>query len=182
MTLESATAIADFFQSILTIAAIVAGLYWFFKQRQRYPRANAELSASHCTLREKTYLLSVRVRISNIGQVRIRSSYARASISVILPFQSQLFEQALAKRKEEKSGLLIWNEYKARESGKELFLEPGETDQLQFDFEDIEEAAQRVGIYVLIENPSLTKTNVLAEKHGWKVLGEYDFTQSRLYC
>jgi hypothetical protein len=181
MTLETVKTIADIFQSLFTIGGIVAALVWFKRQRSTYPAAQLVLSATHSVRDEKLYLFSVRVRMKNIGRVKIEVPEAIATLAVIAPFQGHVADMALARRDEEKSGHIIWNDYRTVKSERPFFLEPGEENQLQFDFPDVERTAQKVGVYIHVKNAVLTKSQLSIEKEGWKALGEYDFAQSHLF-
>lgn len=131
---------------------------------------------------KNTYLFTLRVHITNIGEVRIQTSCAIAQLSIIQPFHIEDLAPALERREHEKSARLHLNEHKKLNNEREVFLESGESDQIQFDFHDVDIKVKRLGIKVFIENPSLKKKKAkfLTEKEGWNILAEYDFDRGEL--
>lgn len=77
---EHAENIAAFF----TIAAIIAGLWWFFKRRERAPRANIEHHVQFIGLGNGTVYVGVTVTIHNTGNVLIRPKIAEDTTSEVI--------------------------------------------------------------------------------------------------
>src|SRR5436309_3142582 len=63
----------DIEQSIFTVAAIIAGLIWFFMQRSDKPQIKLEHSVSQRVLagEDGTLLIAVDIRVTNIGKVKV---------------------------------------------------------------------------------------------------------------
>ena len=70
--------------SCFTIAAIIAGLWWFYKRREKAPRANIEHTVKFINLGNKTTYVGVTVKIQNTGNVVIQPKIAEDTTSEVV--------------------------------------------------------------------------------------------------
>ncbi len=73
----------DSIASFFTIAAIIAGLWWFYKRREKAPRANIEHGVTFIDLENGTTYVAVTVTIQNTGNVVIRPMIAEDTTSEV---------------------------------------------------------------------------------------------------
>ena len=70
--------------SCFTIAAIIAGLWWFYKRREKAPRANIEHDVRFIDLGNKTTYVGVTVKSQNTGNIVIRPKITEISTSEVV--------------------------------------------------------------------------------------------------
>jgi len=70
--------------SFFTIAAIIAGLWWFYRRREEAPRANIEHVVKFINLDNGTTYVGVTVVIQNTGNVVIRPKIAEDTTSEVI--------------------------------------------------------------------------------------------------
>lgn len=75
-------------QKIGTILAILAAGYWFLTKRQRYPRANVDITVDSMIIWPGRRLVHVTLTISNIGDVILQTNYAEIRLRQVVPFPS----------------------------------------------------------------------------------------------
>lgn len=126
---------------IVGIVAIVIGGWWtwqlFVRQRTGHTRARLSQTVQHVELGERTFLVRVCISIENVGTVGIHPRTSSTTIQRILPARSE----AIADLEEERpdrgaaDDTLEWDSVAERvQDLDDLFLEPGEKEQLWIDF------------------------------------------------
>jgi len=139
-------------ESAITVLGIGAGLWWFYKRREKAPRANVEHEVQFIDLKNGTTYVGVHVHVKNTGKVAIRpkveSDATKTSAVIIeelMPYLSKKLEsQELSP------------EYKMDFLGSRTFppkicIEPGETQPLLFEFV-VQSTTRVVKVYSHINN------------------------------
>jgi hypothetical protein len=130
--------VAEFFQALLTIAAILVGGAWtytlFVQQRQPYPKLQIEHKVSHYFLPDKRILLTVDQELKNTGSVVLRLPVRELRVSQVLPFDPDLRKALQGKdpldvRQEELEWPLL-HQRVSKDEKDAIQLEPGESDSL----------------------------------------------------
>lgn len=103
----------DLIQNVLATLAIIAGAWWFFQQGLSKPRVNLEQTVTCRPLADSpdTWLVGVDIKVSNIGSVAVHLKEGELIIGQMNPLPGHDLQ---------------------RTSLKELWLEPGESDQAAF--------------------------------------------------
>jgi hypothetical protein len=70
--------------SFFTVAAITAGLWWFYRRREKAPRANVEHTVKFIDLDNGTAYVGVTVIIQNTGNVVIRPKLTEDTTSEVI--------------------------------------------------------------------------------------------------
>ena len=143
----------DALSSLTTFIAIIGGGLWFLLTRQRKPRSLVSQKFEIFPLAGEKTLLRATISIENIGAVLISVKYIRVHLSQVLPqseqVSAQIDEALIDKRRE-----VDWPDIDTKESewnGSDFEIEPGETDQVEFDF-IISDGLKKVQIYSYIRN------------------------------
>ncbi len=137
-------------ESIATIAAICAGLWWFYKRREKAPRANVEHQVKFIDLKNGTVYVGVHVSIQNTGNVIIRPKVEQNPSSVVvveelMPYLNKKLEsQELSP--EYKMGFLG-----SRTFPPKICIEPGEKQSILFEFV-IQGSTKSIKVYSHIDN------------------------------
>jgi hypothetical protein len=183
-------------QAAMTIGAILVGGLWaymlFIKQRQQYAHLKVEHHVTHVLLPKHRILLMVDVDHSNVGSVKV--SLTSADIKVYALRQQTLTAEAIAQVNEgrfeadqpdplwdiqaerkttwepERNALseIFGNFGKTRKNPDERVVEPGESDQLHYEF-ILSDDAWPLLIYSYFENPTIKD-----QKIGWATRSLYD--------
>jgi hypothetical protein len=134
--------ISDIGSNVVTALALAIGgtwAYWaFLRERTRWPRANVELVFAERPLDGWTLLLNIGVKVKNEGRGRMDLSQLRVDVYKVLPYDEEM--QSKVKCGNQYAGDDVdatWPFVDKREkdcSGGKAELEPGETDQFNFDF------------------------------------------------
>jgi hypothetical protein len=105
--------VLDILQSVLTIGAICAGAWWFFKQESIKPQIKIDQTISQRALNGESseVLITVDVRATNIGKTKVELPVGKMEVAQINPIPGYKID-----------------EYPLRT----LLLEPGESDQALF--------------------------------------------------
>lgn len=105
--------LVDIVQGILTIGAICAGAWWFFKQESVKPQVKIEQTVTQRALGNDAteVLLTVDVRATNMGKTKVELAEGQMEVSQINPTPG---------------GSLVSYPLRA------MLLEPGESDQALF--------------------------------------------------
>jgi len=172
-TLET---IASLVQAVVTMGAIVAAAYWFFQRRQRHAWANLTHSIIHKRLSDETVLLHVCVTITNVGHVLLSLKRARAWVQQLLPVPEDILDTIERGEDPRPTGdtEIPWPSLDEREvkweEGK-FQIEPGESDEVSFDF--LISPAETVTVYTYLTNVSK------ADEIGWSRTTVYDVQSSK---
>src|SRR5690242_12717437 len=137
--------ILDNLQAIATIIAIIAGGIWtyllFVEQRQRFPHLKLEHQIMHVPLPEHRMLLVLDVTHSNVGAIKINFSTADIRIYGLKHTPGLSGDMIARLNKEgrapdEIEPTAIWGllAQQAQDWKRDLFIEPGESDQLHYEF------------------------------------------------
>jgi hypothetical protein len=125
---------ADVLQSVVTIAAIVAGGIWFIMQRSTKPQVKIEHNVTQRAVDGKAgvWLISVEVRVTNVGRTKVDLAQGIVNLVQVNPVPgSDLIEDQL----------------------RDLRLEPGESDQAFFRTYQIPGAVKTIQIHSRYEVP-----------------------------
>jgi hypothetical protein len=163
------------FQSLFTVGAIVAGGIWtymiFVKRRQRYPRANITQQIRHFPLPNNKVLLRATVRICNEGKILLPLVSGFSRVQQMIPCSDDLCE-ILKERDdgneqcEPEAEWPLLSELKLKFEKGEREVEPGETDELHFDFV-IDSDVQVIVVYSYLKNAKKRRL-------GWNATSIYD--------
>ncbi|HSX29625.1 MAG TPA: hypothetical protein VLE73_03640 [Candidatus Saccharimonadales bacterium] len=140
----------DKIASFFTIAAIIAGLWWFYKRREKAPRANIEHDVQFVDLENGTTYVGITYRIQNTGNVVIRPKIAEDTTSSVTIEELKPY---LAKKIESQD---ISPMYKLDFLGGRAFppgvcVEPDATQSLLFEF-IIQNSTQAIRVYSHLDN------------------------------
>lgn len=123
---------------IISLGVIFGGLWTyllFIKNRQIYPRANISHEIFHINLPNKRIFLRVKTVITNIGNVLISLDSGFTRVSQILPVCREAAECIENYKIENKRHEIEWPMIDKKEMSKnKCEIEPGERDELIFDF------------------------------------------------
>ena len=163
--------------STVTIIAIVVAGIWtyllFVRKRQRYPRADITHQVEHWPISDGKTLLRVVVNISNKGEILLSLVSGFTRVQQMMPWSPELLESIKLNKEFVKEGQaevewpLLRERNLAFEQG-EREIEPGETDELAFDF-IIESKVQVVVLYSYLKNRRKRKPEI-----GWNTTSIYD--------
>jgi|GEM_PF-1724709 len=136
--------------SCFTIAAIVAGLWWFYKRREKAPRANIEHAVKFIDLENNTTYVSVTVTIQNTGNVVIKPRIAEDTTSEVVIEELKPYLASSIESKDisptYKLGLLG-----GRAFPPSIFVEPGACRPLLFEF-IIQNTTKAIRVYSHLDN------------------------------
>lgn len=164
-------------QSLFTILAIIVGGIWtymlFVKRRQRYPRANITQQIEHYPLSDRKVLLRVALRICNEGEILLSLVSGFARVQQMIPCSIDLSgstsdQETSAEHCEPEAEWPLLSEKKLKFQKGEREIEPGETDELHFDFV-IDPDVQLVVVYSYLKNVKKRRREI-----GWNVTSIYD--------
>jgi len=164
-------------ESYITILAIILGGYWtymlFIKKRQKYPRADMLHDIKHVPLSDKKTLLTLNVKIINIGDVMISIESGEVRVQQVLPVPEEILEEIQkgedpVKENEREIFWSIINERKCKLEKDEVEIEPGESDNIKFDF-IIDSDIMVIEIYSHFKNIKKQKRDL-----GWSLTSIYD--------
>jgi hypothetical protein len=170
--LETLQKLGDFGESLFTVFGIIAAGIWayyhFLIRRERYPRAAITHSIFCTPLGDGRSILRVRAKLSNVGAVVIKLTYARTFIEQFAPVpeavQTHLAAQEWPNNDDcelpwpSVDGMREWNI--PANSGE---IEPGESEVFNSDF-IVPAGVEQVLIYSFVTNAlkAKTKTDI-----GW---------------
>jgi hypothetical protein len=148
-------------QAVATIIAILAGGYWtymlFIEQRQLFAHLKTEHHLTHVSLPGSRILLMVDVIHSNVGGVKVTLTSGDVKIYSLDPPDLNVKDESSA-----------WNlqAEKTEIPGGDLLIEPGESDQIHYEFILSDDAPLR--IYTYYKNPTTPGNS------GWVTWSLYD--------
>ncbi len=164
-------------QSLFTVAAIVVGGIWtyllFVRKRQRFPCANITQQIWHYPLSDRKVLLRVTVRICNKGEILLSLASGFTRVQQVIPCSADLCksigerEDAADQSEPEVEWPLLAEQKPAFAKGKRE-IEPGETDELHFDFA-IDPDVQVVVVYSYLKNVKKRRREI-----GWNATTVYE--------
>ena len=177
---DISSAIQSFFVSGGVIVGGVWAYWLFYKQRQKYPRANLFHEISHKILPNDKILLQLQVKIENVGNVMISLTRCDIRVQKIVPLDDQVAQSIKGSDESLYIGENTRLDYEihwplikdiVRECKDGLCeIEPNESDQFCYDFV-LEPGIERVSVYTYFINKSVKKENEL----GWSLTTIYDF-------
>jgi hypothetical protein len=167
-------------QSISVAAGIIGGGYWFFKQRQKYPRANLSHEIFHKILPDGKILLQLQVKITNVGSVMISINKCIVRIQQILPMNDDILkaiknkdEGTYTKGNDRLDCEIRWptlEEFEHQCDDGFCEIEPNECEQFCYDF-IIDPDVETVSIYSYFINKAVKVKKEL----GWSLTTIKDF-------
>ena len=161
------------------IGAIIAGGSWtyllFVQQRQRFPHLKLEHKITHVPLPEHRILLVLDVTHSNVGTIKVNFSTADIRIYGLkrLPNLSGNTIDLLNKGRmpDDIEPVGMWTllaQQPQRWNPDQLFIEPGESDQLHYEFVLSDDDGPLL-IYTYYRNPAVKDRDA-----GWSLRSIYD--------
>lgn len=162
-------AVLQWIQGIVTVLAVVVGGVWayilFVRRRQRYPRANITQDLLHLDLADGKRLLRVTVRIKNEGEVLLSLASGFCRVQQLLPSSDDL-ANALAALPNDRcvDSEVAWPQLAERRvefRRGEREIEPGESDELCFDF-IVDADVEVVSAYTYLKNVEKRRREI-----GW---------------
>jgi len=174
---EENLAVLRTLQVLLSMLAIVVGGIWayllFVKRRQRYPRANVTQQIGHYPLPNNKVLLRATVRICNEGEILLSLVSGFSRVQQMIPCSDDLCEVLRVRddsdeQCEPEAEWPLLSERKLKFEKSEREIEPGEIDELHFDF-IIDSDVQVIVIYSYLKNVKKRRREI-----GWNVTSIYD--------
>lgn len=166
-------------QSITTVAAIIVGGWWAYRnfglQRQEYPRLQIAQKITHFKVSRDYNLLVVDEVLTNTGPVLLQLRDGELRVINVLPLskatKNKIVQKApLPSSETDPDTWTILAKHPWTWKENERVIEPGENDQLHCEFL-IPAATQIVTVGTYINNPT-------APNHrGWSVISVYDLGQ-----
>jgi len=166
--------------SSLTLVAVIVGAFWtywlFIRTRQRYPSADLAHQVEHRGLTGDRVWVRVSVTVQNVSKVLLTLVEATCWIQQVKPADEEVLAK-IAKCEEplDEEGL----EYRwplAADVKKKTWLngdrqiEPGESDQVHFDF-NVGSEVETIIVYSYFENATMrTRKREL----GWRMTSVHD--------
>ncbi len=160
-----------------TIIALLAGGYWFYRRREKYPRMNLALQATLDSADQQRQLVRVCVRLENVGKVMAKLVCAEVWLQQLDPRPAQALDSIermpqTIRDDSSPSAEALWPLVGKRvlhfaEGQREI--EPGEQDELWFDFL-VDAEVKSVLVYAHIENAAKSRTPLLwwrKREIGW---------------
>ncbi len=179
-----------FWVDLATIAAIVVGGIWayllFIRRRQKYPRAAlthhiVHRRISHDELPDDKVLLRVGLVIENPGEVLLSLISGETRVQQVEPWPKWFLEKVKNGEDPVEEGQTEVNWPYAGEPGERLLqfekkereVEPGEKDEIHFDFVLTAEC-EAVLVYTYIQNQAKLGWRRKGRDIGWGVTSLYD--------
>ena len=176
---------AETVKSIAEIIGLIVGGCWtwllFVKNRQDYPRAKVTHTISRFALPSGSRLLRVQCTVTNIGPVFLRLDSTFTWVQQILPLPKD-FEIAVGAGKDplaaldpsdSEYGWPVVGERKCDWKASPREVEPGEDDDMQFDFV-VDGEAQLIEIYSYFKNERKKR------EIGWSETTIYDVVAGKV--
>lgn len=172
-----ATDIFQIFEAAATVIAIIVGGYWtymlFVKRRIDFPRANITQQVTHRAISNGKLLVHVDVIISNVGDMLLQLESGGVGILQIVPLPDAVLDSFKKGTCPVKEGQTVvdWPPVGQRPvtwKKAEFEIEPGETDQVNFDF-FLNPGIETVQVYSYFNN-----ARKLGRKIGWGQTTMYD--------
>jgi len=164
-------------ESVIKIIAIIFGGWWsyrlFVKNRLKYPKAKIEHKVFHKKITDDKILLHVDTTILNTGNVLISIVSGVTRVQQMIPTQNTILnsinegKDPVSEELNEINWPLIQEREYKRKKG-ELEIEPGENDQICYDF-IIDSDVQTVVIYSYYKNINKYRRDL-----GWHLTTKYD--------
>jgi len=180
-------------KTFVEIVAVIMGGLWtyltFIKNRLEYPYAKIEHKIHYWHIGEKRIYLSVVVLFVNSGKVLISLKRGTVYIRQVRPLTTDiknyikksspedLRNGQVAKMFVDKGRQISWPEigYRICEwNDGEILIEPGETEEIQFDF-IVDENIETIEIITYFQDARKWKSDI-----GWKLTSLYDFERRKL--
>ena len=169
--------IAEILVAVATVIAFIVGGMWsyklFVKKRLKYPRANITHKILHKPIPSGKVLLHVTTVISNTGDVLLSLISGTTRIQQMLPLSQEVLN-GISEGKDpvcEQETEIEWPLLMDRDSDwkeREFEIEPGEEDQIVYDF-IIDANVQTVVVYSYLKNVSKGSRDI-----GWSLTTVYD--------
>ena len=170
MNIEDYKNIAETFQAIFTVIAIIVAGFWtyylFIENRSSYPIAELELSYDEFNILDNKILVHASIKIKNNGTVLLKAEEAELRLRQVTPLPEEVVKNIndgvdLVTKEETE---VLWPHIAGRIwDYKESFMEiePGESDVLHADFA-IDKTVEVIEFYFYLKNKSKSKKQL-----GW---------------
>ena len=149
-------------ESVATLAAILVGGFWtyrlFVRRRTSRPRLNLHVALASSPAPDSKRLLQIRIELENIGDVLIRLGEVTTWVQQINPTPDEALEHLTAHDPLAETGTreIPWPRIATRRFSfppGEAEIEPGETDQVTYDFLIADEVSE-LQVYTYFKNVS----------------------------
>lgn len=170
--------------SCLTLIAIIAGAFWtywlFVRTRQKYPSASLTQRINYRLIAEGKLWLRVTVTLQNTGKVLLSLVHATAWIQKVAPVDEDMLAEMIKGNEPvdeegmEYSWLLAADEKEKDWARGERQIEPGESDQVNFDF-ILSPELETILVYTYFRNAQIRR----AKELGWRITNVYDLEFSK---
>jgi hypothetical protein len=172
--------IADIANSLATIIALIIGGIWsyilFVRKRQKFSSADLTHQIKHMHIGNGKILLHVSISVINKGSTLLTLASGVTKIKQLLPLPIELQNRLVEGNNlvEEGNSEVIWPNLQIRRINweEELEIEPGESDQLIFDFV-LDEKIQIIQVYTHLMNELKRKGE---RPLGWGLTTTYDIS------
>lgn len=168
----------DIAKNILASIAIIVGGCWtwriYVQHRQKYPKAALTHNMSHIKDVDGKTLLRVALAVSNIGNVKIEIKSGFVRVQQVLPLKDEI-RIAIQDQKDQSDDEVGWAlvEEKKYSHKDDFEVEPGESEELHFDFFIPQETD------VVIVNSHLTNVSKKKKQIGWDITDMYEISIPR---
>ena len=162
---------------VVSVVAVLFGGFWgyllFVKRRQKYPHANLVHHITHRPFGGGKTLLQVSVTISNTGEVLLSPVFAEMRVQQLLPPLPDVVKCLEEGEDPVPDGdtEVQWPQLKERKTtwpAGEFEIEPGESDQICYDF-FVDSEVTTVEVYSHFRNASKRQSDI-----GWHLTSTYD--------
>ncbi len=167
LSLDFIKDIISILQSIFTIAAIIAGTWWFFFQAEASPRVEISHSVVHRKIHNQWIWVYASISLSNVGKRPVHFNSITVWLQKILPLDKNIkykMEQGtkIINEKGDVEWPLIGELY---QSTIDIKIEPGEKDKINYEFL-VPSYVKTVKLYSFLQKEG---TNI-----GWSLASIYD--------
>ncbi len=171
--LDTTQKLLDLASSVAVIVASGAGLFWFFRRRQLYPRANLTQTISVKTLPNGSAFVQVNVNIENKGLTKLVPATIDKKSGVVVEDLSPQLDDSGDPLYQEKSPELKLRLLKRLNFPAGLHIEPAESQSVSFDFV-LSPDTTAIKVYSYLENQKLKKWYNRNRELGWSTTSIYD--------
>lgn len=167
--------LSSIFQSVVTVVAILGGAFLYLKRRQRFPRAKITLQVTDRLISGNKVVLRVGITVGNQGEVLLSLESGFVGVQQVVPCPRSLLDSVnssgsiVAETKTEAA----WDVIAHRDFSEGRQIEPGEEEELYFDFL-LDAEIKTVIVYSYFRNKVIKRKEL-----GWNKTVIYDLSVNR---
>jgi len=127
----------DFLQGIVAIIVLILGGWWFVRQNQASEKLNTAIQLENRLLDgAATKLVEAHIKLSNVGAVPVNLHFVHLIVRQVVPTDPGAAKMlaSLAKSRKAAGTEDMWPALIDQPRKSEIFLEPGESDEMDFNF------------------------------------------------